>query len=378
MYRDNEGDESYYRRLFEEMNFSICPPPEGFPREGQCWSLASVAGDGYYWIYDAGGRYNIKIHDFWFREDTVLDMRIPEALSVTWYESISGEELNPYRKLNCHVVKSFLGGYEPFRALIHRNIPIRSIGIEYRPAYYESYLKEQFGDLYQSPADAFRSIDETADFPEMIRLLKELWHYQGEGLPATLYYDAKAAEALSLIFERHKKLNERKPPRISQADRTMLQILASYIGDHYADSLSIDMLARIACMGTTKLKRCFRDYFDCTVADYIQRVRIDQAEHLLAYTDLPIGEVAKAVGYTAAGHFSELFRRMKGTLPLEYRKMMQERKASLPITAASCAVPPRTEETDRRAEYQTPSDSRSGLPGSGGRQPGRKPPARRR
>lgn len=326
---EKKKSRSYYRELFEEMHFRPCSIPAGFPPEGECWQLTAEGGNGYYWFYEAGDRYNIKIHDFWFREDTVLNMQIPEALSVTWYESISGEELNPYRKLNCHVVKSFLGGYEPFRALIHRNVPIRSIGIEYRPAYYESYLKEQFGDLYQSPADAFRSIDETSDFPEMARLLNQLWAYRGEGLPATLYYDAKAAEALSLVFERHRKLNEQKTVLLPASDLDMLRSLAAYIGDHYADQLSIDMLAKIACMGTTKLKKCFKIHFGCTVADYIQQVRIDQAEHLLAYTDLPIGEVAKAVGYTAAGHFAELFRRSKGALPLEYRKMMQERKASL-------------------------------------------------
>ena len=320
-----ERKNSYYRDLFEQMHFRPCMAPKGFPPEGECWEMTDAGGGGYYWFYEAGNRYNIKIHDFWFREDTVLDMRIPEALSVTWYESISGEELNPYRKLNCHVVKSFLGGYEPFRAIIHRNVPIRSIGIEYRPAYYEAYLKEQFGELYQSPAEAFRSIDETADFPEMARLLKQLWQYRGEGLPATLHYDAKAAEALSLVFERHRMLNERKSLPVAEADRIILQSLAAYIGDHYADELSIEMLSRIACMGTTKLKRCFKAHFQCTVADYIQQVRMDKAEHLLAYTDLPVGEVAKAVGYTAAGHFAELFRRYKGTLPLEYRKRMLER-----------------------------------------------------
>lgn len=328
----------YYRQMFEKMNFSLCPTPEGFPREGECWRIDNTQGSGYYWFYDAGGLYNIRIHDFWYREDTVIDLSLPEALSVTYYTSISGEELSPvYRKLNCNVVKSFLGGYEPFRALIHRNVPIRSIGIEYRPAYYESRLKAQFGDLYQSPADAFRSIDETADFPEMVRLLKQLWSYQGEGLPATLYYDGKAAEALSLVFQRHQKLNEKKTPQLPETDRAMLQSLAAYIGDHYADQLTIEKLSHIACMGTTKLKRCFRAYFDCTIAEYIQRVRVDQAEHLLAYTDLPVGEVARAVGYTAAGHFSELFRRTKGVLPLEYRKMTRERPASTP---ASSPQPP--------------------------------------
>lgn len=317
-----EKSKNYYRDLFEEMHFKPCDVPAVYPPEGECWKLMPEGGGGYYWFYEAGDRYNIKIHDFWFREDTVLNMQIPESLSVTWYESISGEELYPYRKLNCRVVKSFLGGYEPFRALIHRNVPIRSIGIEYRPAYYESYLKEQFQDLYQSPTDAFRSIDETADFPEMTRLLQNLWAYRGEGLPATLYYDAKAAEALSLVFERHRKLNQRQPAQLPASDQAMLHSVSAYIQDHYADQLSIDMLAKIACMGTTKLKKCFKLHFGCTIADYIQQVRIDQAEHLLAYTDLPVGEVAKAVGYTAAGHFAELFRRYKGVLPLEYQKMI--------------------------------------------------------
>ncbi len=316
-----------YRKLFEEMHFTPCPAPDGFPRMGECWRLNSAGGGGYYWLYDAGGRYIIKIHDFWFREDTILDMRFPEALSVTWYESISGEEMMPYRSLNSHVVKSFLGGYEPFRALIHRNVPIRSIGIEYRPSYYDAYLRETFGPSYQNAAEAFRSIDETRDFPQMAELLKQLWHYQGQGLPATLYYDAKAAEVLSLVFERHRNLNKKKAAPLPETDRAVLDSLAAYIGDHYADDLTIEKLSRIACMGTTKLKRCFKIYFECTVTEYIQQVRIDQAEHLLAYTDLPVKDVAEAVGYSAAGRFAELFCRIKGTLPAEYRRIAKSRTA---------------------------------------------------
>lgn len=53
-------------------------------------------------------------------------------------------------------------------------------------------------------------------------------------------------------------------------------------------------------------------------------MRIGQAEHLLAYTDLPIGEIAQAVGYTAAGHFADLFRKAKGVLPMEYRRLARD------------------------------------------------------
>ena len=76
-------------------------------------------------------------------------------------------------------------------------------------------------------------------------------------------------------------------------------------------------------MGTTKLKKCFKAYFDCTVNEYIQETRLNHAEHLLAYTDLPVGEIAKAVGYSAAGYFANIFSRSTGVLPLEYRKSVR-------------------------------------------------------
>lgn len=313
-----------YGAVLEQVGFVPCATPAGFPQEGACWAADPRRGGGYYWIYTSAQGYCLRIHDFWFREDTVIDMAIPECLSVTWYESISGEELQPYRKLNSHVVKSFLGGYDPFRALIHRKVPIRSIGIEYHPAYYEHALKAQFGALYQSPQAAFRSIDETASWPEMAALLQQVWRYPERGLPAQLYYDAKAAEALSLVFERHQRLNEAPKPQVAEADRAMLQALAAYIGDHYADQLTIEGLSQIACMGTTKLKKCFKAHFGMTVAEYIQNVRIGQAEHLLAYTELPVGEVAQAVGYAAAGHFADLFRRTTGVLPMEYRRLARD------------------------------------------------------
>lgn len=313
-------NDKYYKDKFKDSGFIPCENTDCYPPGGSLYKVAPESGGGYYWYYECPGKYNIKIHDFWFSEDTVIDMRIPECLSVTRYDSISGEELIPYRKLRTNVIKSFLGGYEPYRALIHKNVPIQSIGIEYHPNYYNHTLKDMFQDLYESPTDAFRGIDETSDFPEMMRLLWDVKNFKGDPMSAALFYEGKAVEALSLIFCRHKLINTGKKTSLSSEDKAILDSLASYIGDHYADNLSIEGLAKISCMGTTKFKKAFKEYFECTVNDYIRDVRLDHAEHLLAYTDLPVGEIAKAVGYSAAGHFAGLFCEHTGVLPLEYRK----------------------------------------------------------
>ncbi|MDD4370221.1 MAG: AraC family transcriptional regulator [Anaerostipes sp.] len=313
--------QDFYLPTLNDYAFSPCESPNTYPTGGKCFRIHPDLGEGYFWLYNSDKNYNIKIHDFSFKEDVVLNMSIPECLSVTYYTSISGEELMPYRRMSSHIVKSFLGGYKSYKALIHKNIPIKCLGIEYSPAYYDAFLIEQYHETYQNPQDAFRCIDETADFPEMVHLLSQVWNYQGTGLCASMFYDAKATEALSLVFEHHRRLNEQKKLSISDTDKELLSVITSYIGNHYADKLSIEQLSKIACMGTTKLKRTFKAYYGKTISQYIQETRIGQAEQLLAYTNLTIGQISQAVGYSNPGRFAELFRESNGILPLEYRKI---------------------------------------------------------
>ena len=111
----------------------------------------------------------------------------------------------------------------------------------------------------------------------------------------------------------------------SQQDIENLQIVAAYLSDHYAFDIPLERLTQIACMGTTKLKSCFKKYYDCTITEYVQQRRMSQAEYLLAYTELTVGQVAQTVGYSTSSRFAELFRKSTGLLPLEYRKTAQRK-----------------------------------------------------
>ena len=70
---------------------------------------------------------------------------------------------------------------------------------------------------------------------------------------------------------------------------------------------------------------CFKKYYDCTITEYVQQRRMSQAEYLLAYTELTVGQVAQTVGYSTSSRFAELFRKSTGLLPLEYRKNAQRK-----------------------------------------------------
>ena len=256
----------------------------------------------------------------------MLEFSLPECLSITRYDSISGEELSPYRRLSAGCIKTFIGGYTPYKALIHKNIPIRSIGIEITPAYYEDYLQRLYPEAQINPVEAFQKIDQTSYFPEMSRLLTEIKNYRGEGVAAKLFYEGKVAEAVSMVVEYQKKHSEKITQKLSRQDIESIQTVASYLGDHYASDISLERLTQIACMGTTKLKSCFKKYYDCTITEYIQQRRMSQAEYLLAYTDLSVGQIAQTIGYSTSSRFAELFRKSTGSLPMEYRKMAQKNK----------------------------------------------------
>ena len=106
-------------------------------------SILPALGDGYYWIYAQKDLFDIKIHDFSFHEDFFLDFEIPECISISRYDSISGEQLQ-YRRLSAGTIQTIVGGGRPYKALIHRRIPVHAVGVEIFPAYYEDYLKKQF------------------------------------------------------------------------------------------------------------------------------------------------------------------------------------------------------------------------------------------
>ena len=55
--------------------------------------------------------------------------------------------------------------------------------------------------------------------------------------------------------------------------------------------------------------------------DYLQKVRIKEAQNLLSNTHMPISEIAEKTGYKSAHYFSKVFLKAVGIKPTEYRRL---------------------------------------------------------
>ncbi|PWC63096.1 AraC family transcriptional regulator [Azospirillum sp. TSH58] len=94
-----------------------------------------------------------------------------------------------------------------------------------------------------------------------------------------------------------------------------------FLGERFADPITLDELSRQAHVSPSHLSYLFRTELQTSFKGLLGRIRIHKARELLAVDRrLPITEVAMSVGYGDLSHFEKSFRRLVGESPREYRR----------------------------------------------------------
>jgi len=93
-----------------------------------------------------------------------------------------------------------------------------------------------------------------------------------------------------------------------------------YIEKNYKEQLGISMLAKKLNMSARTFIRKFNSVTGNTVLEYIQRTRVEAAKRLLEKGKLTVEQVCMDVGYADFGFFRNIFKRVTGLTPQEYKK----------------------------------------------------------
>lgn len=93
----------------------------------------------------------------------------------------------------------------------------------------------------------------------------------------------------------------------------------TYIEHHYKDKLTVDHLAHQFNMTRRTFERRFKKATRNTVAEYIQRVKIEGAKKQLEVGRKTINEVMINVGYSDTQTFRNIFKRITGLTPVDYK-----------------------------------------------------------
>lgn len=131
-----------------------------------------------------------------------------------------------------------------------------------------------------------------------------------EGCAPALYRAGLLCEILSCLPAQEK---------LSEAEAYGKQAM-EYIRQNYMRPIGVNDVAAAVGVSRSWLYRCFMDYAAQPPAMFLRDVRMLRAKSLLRRTDLPVQEVARAVGFEDPLYFSRVFTAYEGCSPSAYRK----------------------------------------------------------
>jgi len=117
------------------------------------------------------------------------------------------------------------------------------------------------------------------------------------------------------ILQRHGMDNYSTSPKHHKLSASL-----SYIYENLSSPLSIPALAEMENLKVSRYRALFFEIFGISPLAYITNLRMQRAVALLSLTNLPISQIASAVGYEDPLYFSRSFRQRFHVSPTTYRK----------------------------------------------------------
>ena len=124
------------------------------------------------------------------------------------------------------------------------------------------------------------------------------------------------------------ELHNRLLPRVRRglSPRTLKRV-REYIDTHLEDNVSLQSLSRAAGLSMSRFCSAFKQSQGVPPHEYLMRSRVRHAQALLAETDLPLSEIARACGFSDQSHCTRRFRELVGSTPGGYRQSMRKLRA---------------------------------------------------
>lgn len=196
---------------------------------------------------------------------------------------------------------------------IFDEVMVDKIGEERMLKFFHNALMKQ-KDIQQYLYFKPKNTDDNRIESLLIALLTELEHnddaskYIGKGLVIRLLHFISTEYDFFISNEQRKKMNW-----------IVFEEITKYIGENYA-TIKIKDLVEKFNFNENYYNRILKEKTGMTYSEYVQNLRLTQAEKLLATTSMTVDSVADLVGYHNKGYFYKIFTAKNGMTPAKYRK----------------------------------------------------------
>lgn len=137
------------------------------------------------------------------------------------------------------------------------------------------------------------------------------------------YYDRETAIYCSKVFQIEMDRHSQSSFIIFKGQKShgdeLIKKAQAFIESNVGEKVSVESLSSTLAVGRRNFDRRFIKATGNTPVEYSQRVKIEAAKKAFEATRKTINEVMYDVGYSDVKAFREVFRRITGMSPLEYR-----------------------------------------------------------
>jgi YesN/AraC family two-component response regulator len=126
-------------------------------------------------------------------------------------------------------------------------------------------------------------------------------------------------EELLLMLMRHSVMNEKEPDLLNSRDADIL-LATKYIYNNFRKPLTLEEVSSVASLSPTYFSKKFKLITGMGFKEYLNYVRLKHAQTALLTTDSSITDIALEYGFNDSNYFKDLFKKVYGKSPREYRK----------------------------------------------------------
>ncbi|QEE51172.1 helix-turn-helix domain-containing protein [Flavobacterium alkalisoli] len=146
------------------------------------------------------------------------------------------------------------------------------------------------------------------------------------------YYDRETAIYCSKIYQIEIDRQRQSEFTIFKGQKAhgddIIEKAQVYIEENFQEKISMEELSQKLAVGRRNFDRRFIKATGNTPVEYLQRVKIESAKKAFETTRKNINEVMFEVGYADEKAFREIFKKITGMSPLEYKKKYNKKAMS--------------------------------------------------